>query len=86
MALDFDRYSPTETARRSVERRQKRAAEAARAERDAILAEIDREFGKTDGPEPGDPMERWSDAVERCFGHRWPKKPDPRLTVETGED
>jgi hypothetical protein len=32
---------------------------------------------------PGDPLARWSSAVERCFRHRWPKTPDPRLTIET---
>ncbi len=28
---------------------------------------------------PGDPIDRWADAVERCHRHRWPVEPDPRL-------
>jgi hypothetical protein len=42
--------------------------------------------GWFDPDDPGDPITRWSEAVERCYGHRWPRKPDPRLTVEPQRD
>jgi hypothetical protein len=30
---------------------------------------------------PGDPLEVWAKAVERCFEHRWTVKPDHRLLI-----
>jgi hypothetical protein len=28
---------------------------------------------------PGDPLDRWREAVARCYQHRWPASPDSRL-------
>lgn len=36
-------------------------------------------FDPNDG---GDPIETWAEAVERCYHHRWPTHPDPRLLID----
>ena len=41
--------------------------------------------GWFDPNDPGDPLENWAEAVESCFQHRWPKKPDPRLLIDLDE-
>ncbi len=38
--------------------------------------------GWFDPAEPGDPLDRWAEAVARCYQHRWPRSPDPRLLVD----
>jgi hypothetical protein len=38
--------------------------------------------GWFDPNDPGDPLENWAEAVARCFAHRWPRKPDPRLLID----
>jgi hypothetical protein len=31
----------------------------------------------------GDPLERWTEAVARCYRHRWTASPDPRLLADS---
>jgi hypothetical protein len=38
--------------------------------------------GWFDANQAGDPMDNWAEAVARCFQHKWPKSPDPRLLVD----
>ena len=38
--------------------------------------------GWFDPSSPVDPLEAWTEAVARCFGHRWPASPDPRLLAD----
>ncbi len=42
--------------------------------------------GWFDPADPGDPLDRWAEAVAGCFGHRWPKVPDGGLTDEFESD
>jgi hypothetical protein len=41
--------------------------------------------GWFDPNEPGEPLEVWARAVARCFEHRWPTQPDPRLLFDLDE-
>jgi hypothetical protein len=34
----------------------------------------------------GDPLDRWLDEVARCYQHRWPADPDPRLLANPDEE
>ncbi len=38
--------------------------------------------GWFDASQGGDPLENWAEVVARCYEHRWPKKPDPRLLID----
>lgn len=39
-------------------------------------------LGWFDPNDPGDPIENWAKAVARCHGHKWPRRPDPRLLID----
>ncbi len=41
--------------------------------------------GWFDPVDDGDPTQVWADAVARCFDHRWPASPDPRLLIEVDD-
>jgi hypothetical protein len=41
--------------------------------------------GWFDPNQPGDPLNSWVEAVARCYSHRWPSRPDPRLLVDLDE-
>jgi hypothetical protein len=42
--------------------------------------------GWFDPTSPGEPLDRWAEAVARCYAHRWPKSPDPRLLIDLQEE
>jgi hypothetical protein len=41
--------------------------------------------GWFDPSKPGDPLDRWTEAVARCYRHRWPASPDPKLLIDLGD-